>query len=298
MKILVTGANGLLGQHLINLLLKATNYIVIASGKGDNRLPFINDRFTYYKADLANPFDVYDLFDAAKPDIVIHAGALTQVDYCEEHQQEAFNVNQDGTCAVIVKCEQQKCFLIFVSTDFVFDGVKGNYNEEDKCGIGITNWYGQTKWMAENLVKQSETKWAIVRTCLVYGNVLQGNRSNIVTWVKESLQQGKKIKVVNDQWRTPTYIEDLAKGILLVLEKKATGIYHISGEEEMTPYNMAIATAAYLALDKTLIEKVDATVFEQIAKRPAKTGFNITKAKKDLGFKPIDFAEGLRKMLS
>jgi dTDP-4-dehydrorhamnose reductase len=231
------------------------------------------------------------------PDVVIHAGAITQVDYCEEHEQEAFKVNQDGTCAVVVKCEQLKSFLIFVSTDFVFDGIKGNYTEDDKCGIGIVNWYGQTKWMAENLVKQSETPWAIVRTCLVYGNVLQGNRSNIISWVKENLQQGKKIKVVSDQWRTPTYVEDLAKGILLMIEKKAAGIYHISGEEVMTPYDMAIATADYLQLDKTLIEKVDATVFKQPAKRPAKTGFNITKAKNELGYQPISFKEGLEKML-
>jgi dTDP-4-dehydrorhamnose reductase len=119
----------------------------------------------------------------------------------------------------------------------------------------------------------------------------------MVSWVQNNLSQGKPIKVVSDQWRTPTYVEDLAKGILLAIENKAKGIYHISGEELLTPYDMAMATAAYLALDSNLIEKVNASIFVQAAKRPAKTGFIIDKAKKELGFRPLSFKEGLKKML-
>lgn len=296
MKILVTGANGLLGQHLIQLLLTTTAHRIIATGKGQNRLPFKNERLIYQAADLAVPFDVYDLFDAHQPDIVVHAGALTQVDYCEEHREEAVKVNYDGTCSVVVKCEAQKCFLIFVSTDFVFDGSKGPYKEEDT--VHDVNWYGQTKSMAENRVKECAADWAIVRTCLVYGNTLNEGRSNIINWVKENLEKGKKIKLVSDQIRTPTFVEDLAKGIVLIIENKAKGIYHISGEAMMTPYDIAIATAAYLGLDRSLIEKIDAATFSQPAKRPLKTGFIIEKAKQELGFKPLAFKEALKQMFS
>ena len=296
MKILVTGANGLLGQHLIQLLLTKTTHAVIASGKGTNRLPFTNERLIYQPADLAEPFDVYDLFDTYQPDIVVHAGALTQVDHCEENQEEAFKINYDGTCSVVVKTEEQKCFLIFISTDFVFDGSNGPYKEEDE--VHDVNWYGQTKWMAENMVKESAADWAIVRTCLVYGNNLNDGRNNIINWVKENLEQGKKIKVVSDQFRTPTYVEDLAKGIVLIIQKKAKGIYHISGEEMMTPFDMAIATAAYLGLDNSLIEKVNGDTFSQPAKRPLKTGLIIDKAKQELGYVPCSFKDGLKRMLS
>ena len=119
----------------------------------------------------------------------------------------------------------------------------------------------------------------------------------MVSWVQNNLSQGKSIQVVSDQLRTPTYVEDLAKGILLVIQKKAIGIYHISGDELMSPYEMALATAEYLHLDNNLIEKVDAAIFNQAGKRPAKTGFVIDKAKNELGFKPLTFKEGLKKML-
>lgn len=293
MKVLITGANGFLGQHLIRLLLEQTGCSIVAAGRGESRLPFRDARVTYCKMNLAEPVEVYAAFDTYPPDVVVHAGAMTQVDECENNSDEAFRINVGGTTSVIVSAEKHKSFLIFVSTDFVFDGKKGNYSEEDENGF--VNWYGQTKGHAENLVKQSETAWSIIRTCLVYGNAVDG-RSNITSWVKESLEQNKKINVVNDQFRTPTYVEDLAKGILLVIQKKAKGIYHISGEEVLTPYEMALQVAGHLSLDKALIEKTDASSFKQTAARPARTGFDISKAKKELGYLPIPFSEGLKKM--
>lgn len=101
---------------------------------------------------------------------------------------------------------------------------------------------------------------------------------------------------MNDQIRTPTYVEDLAKGIMLIIEKRTTGIFHIAGKDILTPYEMAIATAGYCNLNKSLIKKVDASVFKQPAKRPLKTGFDISKARKELAFEPVSFEEGLRKM--
>ena len=131
----------------------------------------------------------------------------------------------------------------------------------------------------------------------MYGNNLTGSRSNIVNWVKKNLQERKPIKVVADQWRTPTYAEDLALGVLLLIEKQATGTYHIAGRDLLTPYEMALQTAAFCTLDAALIEKVDAASFSQPAKRPPNTGLDISKARQELGFEPIGFEEGLRRML-
>src|SRR5450432_3578308 len=101
------------------------------------------------------------------------------------------------------------------------------------------------KYRHQSIVETSEIPFAIMRTCLVYGNAFPGSRNNIISWVKKSREDGKQIKVVIDQWRTPTYAGDLANGILLIIHKKATGIYHISGKDKLTPYDMAIQTAAF-----------------------------------------------------
>ncbi|NII26706.1 SDR family oxidoreductase [Pseudoflavitalea sp. X16] len=295
MKILITGANGLLGQHLTRLLLQQ-GYTVIATGKGDARIRMDEwgDRYIYHPLDITDAVDVQRVMSAVQPAVVVHAAAMTQVDECELHSEQCERTNVIGTSQVLVDAEVYSQHFIYVSTDFVFDGEQGNYREEDE--LKPVSYYGFTKMQAEAITETSTIPWAIVRTCLVYGNTLQGTRNNIITWVKGSLEQGKAIKVVADQWRTPTYVEDLAKGIALIIEKKATGIYHISGKDLLTPYDIAIQTADLFGLDKSRIEKVDAATFTQPGRRPPKTGFVIEKARKELGYEPLSFAEGLRKM--
>lgn len=295
MKVLVTGANGLLGQHLIKQLLDA-DFFVIATGRGASRLPFQEgEQYKYIEADLTNGLAVHDLLLKEKPTVVVHGGAMTQVDDCEQQQDACFEVNVQATAELLVAAEQVAQFFIFVSTDFVFDGNQGNYSEDEP--LNPVSWYGFTKVQAESTVETSDIPWAIVRTCLVYGNTLSGTRSNIINWVKDNLEAGKEIKLVNDQYRTPTYAGDLAKGILLIIQQRATGIYHISGKDYLTPLKMAIATAEYFNLDKTLIKEVDASIFSQPARRPLKTGLNISKARKALGFEPGSFEEGISLMM-
>ena len=296
MKVLITGANGLLGQHLVKLLIDSTNYMITATGKGVSRLPFnATNQFNYVSLDITNGVEVAAFIARDRPDIIIHTAAITQVDECEQNPIHCWNTNVTATRFLLGAAEIAGAAFIYISTDFIFDGISGPYLESDLPGP--VNYYGSSKLGAEKSVMESKLPWCIIRTVLVYGNILVGNRSNMVSWVQNNLSQGKPIKVVSDQWRTPTYVEDLAKGILLAIENKAKGIYHISGEELLTPYDMAMATAAYLALDSNLIEKVNASIFVQAAKRPAKTGFIIDKAKKELGFRPLSFKEGLKKML-
>lgn len=295
MKVLLTGSNGLLGQHLVKMLIGTTTHEIIATGRGGNRLSFaFSDRYNYFSLDITDGIAVNDFILAHKPGVIIHAAAMTQPDPCELHPVECWNINVTGTRFLINAAESINAEFIYISTDFVFDGLNGPYKETD--ATGPVNYYGSSKLAAEKAVMESKLKWAVVRTVLVYGNILVGNRSNVVSWVKENLENKKPIKVVSDQWRTPTYVEDLAKGILLVLEKNAAGIYHISGEEGMSPYDMATAVADYLHLDKSLMTKVNADTFTQPAKRPLKTGFIITKAKRELGYQTISFKEALKKM--
>ncbi|MGB3466900.1 MAG: sugar nucleotide-binding protein, partial [Cyclobacteriaceae bacterium] len=139
----------------------------------------------------------------------------------------------------------------------------------------------------------SGIRWAIARTVLVYGIAHDMSRSNIILWVKKSLEEGTAIRVVNDQWRTPTLAEDLAKGCYLIAEKQAEGIFNISGKDLLNPYQMAIMTADYFGLDKSLITEVDGSTFTQPAKRPPKTGFVLDKAQSVLAYEPVSFKEGI-----
>lgn len=296
MKILVTGANGLLGQHLLKMLNDTTCYDILATGRGEARLPFMDTgRYHYFSLDITDGLAVADFIDRHQPTVIIHTAALTQVDECENNPIACWNTNVTATRFLISAAESIAARFIYISTDFVFDGLGGPYKETDIPEP--VNYYGSSKLAAEKAVMESKLSWSIVRTVLVYGNILTGNRSNMVSWVQQNLLDGKNIKVVCDQWRTPTYVKNLADGIILVVKKNATGILHISGAEMLSPYEMAMLTANYLQLDSSRVEKVDASIFSQAGKRPATTGFIVDKAERELGFIPMSFMEGLREML-
>lgn len=294
MKILITGANGFLGYYLVEQLLQK-NYSVIATGRGECRLPFFHHtKFEYHAMDFTDPFSIHDVFEKITPDVVIHAGAMSKPDECELNQMQAYLVNVEGTVQLLINAAEIKSFFVFVSTDFVFDGERGMYSEHDVPNP--VSYYGRTKLEAEEAVKEYEYEWAIARTVLVYGKNHSGH-NNILKIVKEKLEKSEEYNVVDDQIRTPTYVEDLAKGIVAIIEKKATGIFHLSGKDVLTPYQMAIKTAELLRLDDSIIKRVTAASFTQPAKRPPKTGFIIDKARKDLGYEPLSFNEGLEKTL-
>ena len=283
--ILVTGANGLVGQVLTKTL-RERGHDVLATGRGQARSPG-----RYSEMDFTDATQVRRLFEALHPSVVVHSGAMTQVDPCELNPAECRHVNVSGTKNLLEAARSHGATFVFLSTDFIFDGRSGPYAEDD--APNPLNVYGRSKLDAETTVKTSGLSWTIVRTVLVYGNPVTGTRSNLITWTRDNLAAGKSIKVVSDQWRTPTYVEDLALGIALAIEKEARGVYHISGRDFLTPYEMAMDTAEALGLDKSLIERVDASTFTQAGKRPPRTGFVIGKAMRELGFAPISFEEGI-----
>lgn len=292
-KILVTGANGLLGQKLVYRMKWMNNVECVATARGENRL-IDKDGYIYEDMDITNHEQVKNIILKHQPNYIIHAAAMTNVDSCESDKENCKKINVDAVANLVAICEVNNIHLIHVSTDFIFDGTAGPY--EEKAVGNPLSYYGWSKLEAENIIIASNAKWSILRTVLVYGIVDNMSRSNIVLWVKNSLEKAQEINVVNDQWRTPTFAEDLADGCLLTALKDATGIFHISGSEMMNMYQLAGIVADHYGLDKSFIKETSSEKLNQPAKRPPKTGFIIDKAIRELNYEPTSFAESLKIM--
>jgi dTDP-4-dehydrorhamnose reductase len=290
MKILVTGSNGLLGQKLIQLFIDK-DIETIGSGLGDDRTGLSGKFYSYISLDITNEQEVMEKVTEHKPDVIINTAAMTNVDQCETEKAACINLNINAVQYIVNACQENGCFLVHLSTDFIFDGEAGPYKEADEPNP--ISFYGESKLKAEELIVKAEIDHAILRTVLVYGITPNMSRSNIILWVKSSLESGKPIQVVDDQWRTPTLAEDLAMGCFLVADKRATGVFNISGDDLLTPLEMAYKTVEFFDLDKSLITRADSSTFSQPAKRPPKTGFILDKAKKVLGYHPHTFDEGI-----
>jgi len=291
---MITGANGLLGQHLVKMLM-GKGLEIVATGMAESRLSAGEEGLCrYYSADITDEQALHSIMEKERPQVVIHAAAMTQVDECEEQKPRCFATNVLGTVNMITAAEKFSQHFIYISTDFVFEGEKGNYDERDERNP--VNWYGQTKLQAEDKTSKCRIPWAIVRTGLVYGLTPGGARSNIITWVKDNLERRQKISVVSDQVRTPTFVNDLASGIGLIIALSAQGTFHIAGKDILTPWQIAGHVAGHFGLDGGLIKKVDASSFSQPGRRPLVTDLLIDRARKELGYKPGSFEEGLYKM--
>lgn len=289
-RILVTGSNGLLGQKLTERILKYHDFELIATSKGANRYP-VSTGYVYAEMDILDPLNVKNVVEQYLPDAIIHTAAMTNVDTCEDNKSLAYALNVEAVKTLISICEQNHIQIIHLSTDFVFDGVNGPYKEE--ADPHPLSYYGETKLEAEELIKKSSAHWVILRTILVYGIVSDMSRSNIVLWAKNALEKGLPLNIVNDQWRMPTLAEDLAEICLLAVEKSARGIYNASGKDMMSISELVGKVADYWHLDRKLIREVSGTTLNQKARRPAKTGFDLSKSIHELGYQPHSFQEGL-----
>ena len=292
-KILVTGSNGLLGQKVVYKLKDRTDVELVATARGENRLLEQNG-YTFHSLDIESRENVDAVIDQVKPDAIIHTAAMTQVDDCELDHAACDRANVDAVHYIVDAAERNNCHLVHISTDFIFNGEEGPYDEE---GVADPlSYYGNAKWKGELIVQNSKLKWAILRTVLVYGIVDNMSRSNIVLWAKGALEKGNPINVVDDQFRSPTLAEDLADGCILAVDKSATGIYNISGKDQFSIIDLVREVADYYKLDKNLIKPVSSKTLNQAAKRPPKTGFVLDKARRDLGYNPHSFKEGIALM--
>lgn len=297
-KILVTGSNGLLGQKLVYKLRENPSFTLIATARGENRL-VDKSGYVYEPLDITDEENVRLVFEKHRPDVIINCAAMTNVDACETDKAGALLMNSTAVEYQVKALENlqndaYRPHFIHLSTDFIFDGTHGPLTEEEKPNP--LSYYAETKLAAEKTVQASRLKWAIARTVLVYGIVDNMSRSNIVLWVKQNLESGKTINVVDDQFRTPTLAEDLADGCILIAEKKAEGVFNISGKDFMSILELAQKVADYYKLDKSLIKPSKSADIKQPAKRPPRTGFIIDKAKNVLGYNPHSFEQGIRLM--
>ena len=290
-KILVTGSNGLLGQKIIEILSGIETIGVIATSLNVDKIVDVNG-YNFELLDLTNHVETAYIIRTHNPDIIINTAAMTQVDKCEEQKAECWRINVEAL-KNLVKCSNDvKAHLIHLSSDFVYDGTGGPYTEND-----IPNplsYYGLSKWEGEKIIEDQADKWAIVRTILVYGVSRKMTRLNIVLWVKNSLEAGKPIRVVNDQFRAPTLVDDLANACIEMGVREKTGIFHISGPEMMSIMDIAYKVADYYKLDKSLITPVLSAELNEIARRPRSTGFMLDKAKKEINYLPHTLDEGLK----
>ncbi|MCR5888732.1 SDR family oxidoreductase [Hymenobacter sp. J193] len=291
MRLLITGSNGLLGQQLVARLHQEPGVELIATSRGTNKLAGLHPAVRFVPLDVTDRAQVLQVLAEEQPTHLIHTAAMTNADECELNREDCWRQNVTAVENLVAACEQQRIHLLHLSTDFVFNGDTGPLTE-DAVPAPI-NFYGESKLAAERAVQASRGQWAILRTVLVYGTAHEYGRTNLVLWVRDSLRAGKQLQVVNDQLRTPTLVEDLAEGCWLAARQNATGLYHISGAEVFTPYQMALRVAAYFELDAGLLTPVDAATFTQPARRPLRTGFIIDKARRELGYAPHTFEEGI-----
>ncbi|HQV53572.1 MAG: NAD(P)-dependent oxidoreductase [Flavobacteriales bacterium] len=291
MKILITGSNGLLGQKLIAALRNDPEVTLIATSRGEDRTP--NALGDHYRSlDISIKSEVDAVFDTVRPDTVIHTAAMTNVDACELDPVACKLQNVTATENLITASKKHNAHFIFLSTDFIFDGKNGPYREEDAAApLSI---YGQSKLDGEQLVMNSGlAHWAIARTIIVYGVAAGLSRSNVVLWAKGALEKGSPINVVDDQYRMPTLAEDLADGCIRIAKRKAQGVYHLCGPDGMTILELVQRVAKYYELDDKIVTRIDSASLSQPAERPPRTGFVLDKARKDLGYTPHSFEEGL-----
>ena len=283
MKILITGSNGLLGQKIVKQCL-LNEIPFLATSKGINRNPDCPNEF-FSALDITDQGQIHEIFTGFSPTHVIHTAAITNVDYCELHPEECEQVNFHAVQLLFDQARQFNAHFQLLSTDFVFDGKNGPYKETDL--VGPLSRYAESKVNAENYILGSDyTNFSIVRTIIVYGTANNLSRSNLIVWAKDALRNQAEIQVIDDQFRAPTWADDLAWACLEICKKQKMGIYHISGEETLSIYAIVERIAKYYSLPMANVKKVKSNTLNQPAQRPPITGFDLSKAKKDLGYLP------------
>jgi len=282
MRIFITGGSGLLGHRIAELALEREYEVY--SGYCHSK-PIVGEAV---KIDLANPASILEVVKEVRPDIVMHTAALTDVDRCEKEKELAFKINVEGTKAVAEAARKLNSFLIYVSTDYVFDGSGGMYREDDETNP--VNYYGYTKLLGEQYCKD----FCIARTCVIYGAKPASGKINFVLWLIDKLKNGEKVKIITDQYITPTLNTNLAKMMLEIAEKELRGIFHLAGATKVSRFEFAEAIADVFDLNKSLVTPSKMDEINWIAKRPRDSSLDTSKAASTLDEKPYTLEKALK----
>ena len=290
MKVLITGSNGLLGQKLLHKLRQDLSVDLIATSIGENRVSDKNG-YTYFSLDITDVNAVSKMIVEKEPEIVINTAAMTNVDLCEEKKQACDLLNIDAVRYLADACAKIDAHLIQISTDFIFDGEDGPYKEGDKPNP--LSYYGLSKLKSEQLLQAHNVKWTILRTIIVFGVGEKLSKGNIVLWAKDALEKGDPLNIIDDQFRAPTLAEDLADICILAAKKKAFGIFHASGKDIMSIYEIVERIAKHYGNSTDNLNRIGTATLSQKAERPSKTGFILDKSINELGYNPHSFEECL-----
>ena len=279
MRIFVSGGSGLLGSKIAEIAM-IRGYEVYA-GYCHN-IPEYGEPI---KLDLAKDTDLEVIYNI-EPEVVIHTAALTNVDECEVNKEVAYKINAEGTRRVAEITKELGAFLVYVSTDYVFSGDKGMYKEDDEPNP--MDYYGYTKLLGEEYCD------CIARPCVIYGAKPASGKVNFALWIIEKLSKREEVKIVTDQFITPTLNTNLTKMLLEIAERELKGIIHLAGATRVSRYDFALRIADKFELDKNLIIPSRMDEMNWIASRPKDSSLDTSKASRYLKEKPYDLDKALK----
>ncbi len=282
LKFLVTGSAGLVGQQVVKDLSKSNQ---VFSCYNESKPEYGNS----VKMDLKNYEMVSSILTEIKPDVVIHLGAMTGVDLCEKEKTSASEINTKATEIIAKECSKLNSFLVYVSTDYVFDGNFGMYKEGDVANP--LGFYGKSKLEGEKAVQNFSTNWCIARTSTPFG--LHPTKKSFPMWVIENLQKQKQIDVLIDQFTSPTYIPNLSRMLIEISERRITGIIHAAGASKISRYQMASMVSDKLNLDGTLLKQISMNKMKWVAQRPKDSSLDVSRASSILNEKPQKIDQSL-----
>lgn len=285
-KVLITGGGGLLGSNIAKMAVE--NYDVYAT-YNKNKVSFKGVRFI--KLDLAEK-NYFSEIKELNPHFIIHCAALTNVDYCENNQAEAYRNNVLASSNIAEIARQLNAYLIHISTDSVFDGYEGNYTENDR--VNPINVYGKTKLEAENEIARIQPHSCIIRTSIYGWN--KRNKKSLAEWMLNELIQKKEVPAFKDIYFSPILVNDLASLIFRLIEKKYEGVLHVSGGQSCSKQEFAYKIAEVFNCDCGYIRSISVQDSVLKAQRGRDISLDVSKAERLLGVKFPDVIEGLQKM--
>ncbi|MDH7507809.1 MAG: dTDP-4-dehydrorhamnose reductase [Methanomassiliicoccales archaeon] len=291
-RIAVIGASGLLGQYVVSEAGTKGHEVLGTFRNVPAQFEGVRTEFL----DITNHDQVESVLGKFEPDQVILSAAQTNVDLCEKNPSEAWSINAEGTLNVASFCQSIGAKLLYVSTDYVFNGMKkGRYSEsDDPDPLGI---YAQTKLEGERITLDSSSVNLVCRVSTLYGWNRVSKKRNFVTWVIESLRRGESISLFADQFVSPTYAPHCAHVLVSLLECGAHGIYHTSGPDCLSRYEIGLKVAEVFQLDNSLIRAISTKDSGLVARRPCYSCLDVEKVEEKLGFKMLSLIDGLRRML-
>lgn len=287
MRILITGCNGLLGQ-MLNVVATRRRLDIWCTDKDDSAI-----LENYVQLDLTDQEAVSLTCERLNPDIIINCAAITDVDFCEKDKELASSVNSEAPLCLAKSSNSIGAHLIHVSTDYVFDGKKGKYCEDDEPSP--INHYGCSKLLGEIYVKSTAKNWSIARTSVLYGWGRE-KRPNFATWIVNGLRKRNRLNVITDQFASPTFNVNLAEMLLELAERRLQGIYHLAGNDRIDRFSMAVRIAEEFCLDRTLLTPVTSDDLNWFARRPRDSSLSVDKAIRELKSTPMGLDTALEEM--